>query len=99
MTRSEITDAWKRFTALPYPTASTGLADIRGVDAISTDTFLAGCISYFVEMGSLDPERVNIAQSACRDLKTILPHLPKDGREYFELLLQLGLAVIDRSRH
>ena len=26
----------------------------------SCDTFLAGCISYFVENGTLDPERTNV---------------------------------------
>ena len=63
----------------------------------SCDTFLAGCISYFVENGALDPERTDAVASVCADLERVMPRLSGDAQSYFSELLVLGRALEVRA--
>jgi hypothetical protein len=92
MSPTEIRTAWAEFRSLPFPRGCGG-EDVDGVCLATTDTYLAGCISTFVERGSLDAQRASVVSSACADLERVLPRLPAFARPYFSSLLNLGLAV------
>jgi hypothetical protein len=97
MTPAEIRAAWAEFHALPFPPGCAE-AEVDGVCLATTDTFLAGCVSYFIERGSLDAQRASVASRACADLERVLPHLPTHAHPYFSLLLSLGLATKSHDR-
>ena len=98
MTRTDIAAAWKAHVERKFPRGLGG-NEVAGVCVTSADTFLAGCISYFVESGSLDAERLSVVRSTCQDLERVLPHLSGEARTYFEELLKLGRGVESHFRH
>ena len=92
MSPAEIRNAWNEFRSLPFPRGCAG-EEIEGVCLATTDTYLAGCISYFVERGTLDAQRASVVSSACAELERVLPRIPAYARPYFSSLLNLSLAV------
>ena len=96
MSRAEIESAWNAhyFRAFPRECAGT---EVDGVSLTSCDTFLAGCLSYFVENGTLDPERTDAVVNVCADLERVLPRLSGEAHEYFSELLVLGKALEVRA--
>jgi len=92
MSRAEIESAWNAHYFRGFPRECAG-REVDGVCLTSCDTFLAGCISYFVENGTLDPERTNVVAKVCADLRRVMPRLSGDAREYFSELLSLGEAL------
>ena len=98
MTRPEIAERWKRHLTRKFPREYAG-AEVAGICVTSADTFLAGCVSYFVNSGALDPQRLDVVHRTCHDLEIALPHLTSEAREYFEELLLLGRAVAAHATH
>src|SRR5688500_3252541 len=96
MNPAEIRAAWAEFRSLPFPSGCAG-EEVEGVCLATTDTFLAGCVSYFIERGSLDAQRTSVVSRACADLERVLPQLPIHAHAYFSSLLSLGLAVKSRG--
>ena len=96
MSRAEIETAWNAhyFRAFPRECAGT---EVIGVSLTSCDTFLASCISYFVENGTLDPERTDAVASVCTDLERVMPRLSGEAHEYFFELLVLAKALRVRA--
>ena len=94
--RAEIERAWNEHYFRPFPHECTG-QEVDGVCLTSCDTFLAGCISYFVENGALDSERKDVVASVCADLERAMPRLSGKAREYFSELLVLGKALEVRA--
>jgi hypothetical protein len=96
LSRAEIESAWNAhyFRAFPHECAGR---EVDGVCLTSCDTFLAGCISYFVENGTLDPERSGIVSRVCADLERVMPLLSGDAHRYFSELLALGKALEVRA--
>jgi hypothetical protein len=96
MSRGEIENAWNAhyFRAFPLECAAE---EVDGVCLTSCDTFLAGCISYFVEYGNLDPQRTGVVKSVCADLERVIPQLSGEAHEYFSELLVLGKALEVRA--
>ena len=96
LSRAEIEGAWNAhyFRAFPHECAGR---EVDGVCLTSCDTFLAGCISYFVENGALDPERIGVVSKVCADLERVMPHLSGDAHAYFAELLALGKALEVRA--
>jgi hypothetical protein len=96
MSRAEIESAWNAhyFRAFPHECAAK---EVDGVCLTSCDSLLAGCISYFVENGTLDQERTDAVASVCADLERVMPHLNDDARGYFSELLALGKALEVRA--
>ena len=96
MSRAEIEGAWNAHYFRAFPRECAG-AEVEGVCLTSCDTFLAGCISYFVENGRLEPERTVAVASVCADLERVLPRLSGEAHEYFSELLALGNALQVRA--
>jgi hypothetical protein len=96
MSRAEIESAWSEHYFRRFPQECAG-KEVDGVCLTSCDTFLAGCISYFVENGTLDPDRTNDVARVCADLERVMPHLSGDSSKYFSELLMLGKALEVRA--
>lgn len=96
MSRAEIESAWNTHYFRAFPRECVG-SEVDGVCLTSCDTFLAGCISYFVENGALDPERTGVVANVCADLERVVPRLNGDAYEYFSELLSLGRALEVRA--
>jgi hypothetical protein len=92
MSPSEVRSAGERFRSVPFPRECMG-EDVAGVCLASADTFLAGCISYFVTTGTLDAERIAVVVRTCAELERALPHLSGAAHSYFSSLVALGTAV------
>jgi hypothetical protein len=92
MSRAEIERAWNAHYLRDFPRECAG-REVDGVCLTSCDTFLAGCISYFVENGTLDAERTVIVARVCTDLERVVPRLSGDAQRYFADLLALGKAL------
>jgi hypothetical protein len=96
MSRAEIESAWNTHYFRPFPRECAG-AEVDGMCLTLCDTLLAGCISYFVENGTLDSERTGVVASVCGDLERVMPRLSGEAREYFAELLALGKALEVRA--
>jgi hypothetical protein len=96
MSRAEIENAWNEHYFRGFPHECAG-KEVDGVCLTSCDTFLAGCISYFVENGTLDSDRTNVVAGVCADLERVLPSLSGEASRYFSELLMLGRALEVRA--
>ena len=96
MSRAEIESAWNAHYFRGFPRECAG-GEVDGVCLTSCDTFLAGCISYFVENGTLDPQRTDVVARVCADLDRVMPSLSGDAHRYFSELLALGKALEVRA--
>jgi hypothetical protein len=96
MSRAEIENAWNAHYFRAFPRACAG-TEVDGVCLTSCDTFLAGCICYFVENGTLDPERTAVVARICADLERVMPRLSGEAHEYFSELLVLGKGLEARA--
>ena len=90
--RVEIEQAWSAHLQRPFPRELVG-REIDGVCLTSCDTYLAGCVSHFVDGGALDPERADVVARVSADIRRVLPHLSGEASEYFSALLALGAAL------
>src|SRR3954469_14026731 len=96
MSRAEIESAWDAHYFRPFPRECAG-TEVDGVCLASCDTFLAGCISYFVENGTLDSERTDAVAIVCADLERVMPRLSGEAHQYFSELFVLGKALEVRA--
>lgn len=96
MSRAEIESAWNLHYFRPFPRECVG-AEVDGVCLTSCDTFLAGCISCFVENGALDQERARVVATVSADLERVMPRLSGEAHAYFSELLTLGRELEVRA--
>lgn len=90
----EIEKLWSQFRKLPFPRDVAG-EEIDGIDLVSIETFLAGCISTFLGSAkTLDLERTRILKKCMEDLEQILPKLSTENQNYFTQLHHIGNLVI-----
>ena len=97
MSRAEIESAWNAHYFRAFPRECAG-REVDGVCLTSCDTLLAGCISYFVENGTLDAECTDAVASVCTDLEWVMPRLSGEAHRYFSELLLLGKALEIRAK-
>jgi hypothetical protein len=84
---------WTAHLRTRYPDVCRG-REISGIDLMSLDAFLAGCVSAFVEKGRLDARRVAVLGMCYRDAHAVVSSLRGSGRPYFERLEALAGAVL-----
>jgi hypothetical protein len=94
--RTHIQDEWNRHVLRQFPRECVGL-EIAGASLTSCDTYLAGCISYFIESGALDPERRSVVISVSADIERALPHLTGEAHTHFSSLLAMGRRLVPRE--
>jgi len=96
MSRAEFESAWNAHYFRAFPRECAG-REVDGVCLTSRDTFLAGCISHFVENGTLDPQRTDAVASVCVDLERVMPRLSGEAHQYFSGMLANKPLVATRS--
>ncbi|MCP4678716.1 MAG: hypothetical protein GY854_25045 [Deltaproteobacteria bacterium] len=94
-TIDQISQEWKAFEKIPFPEKLAG-CDVNDVCVTSLDSFAAGIISGFD--GGLSHERRQILSSCLEDLDKILPDLEREAKIYFQLLKDIGVAVMKYSK-
>lgn len=90
---SEIERLWDEFCSQSFPEVIAG-REIRGICITSVDSFVAGCISTFIQNGGLDPEKIRILENCLEDLEKVMDELNGSNRKYFLKLQALGNTVV-----
>jgi hypothetical protein len=84
---------WVRLKGKLFPSCCSGL-DVRGIDLVSLDSDVAGCVSTFLRRGRLD-ERQKEYLYYCDDcLDTVTLELQGYEGWYFRQLKALSSAII-----
>jgi hypothetical protein len=94
-----LVDDWNAWRACDFPAGLAGL-EIDGVDVTSIDTFAAGCLDTYFDLGRLDERRTSVLEDCAQDLERILPRLTGEASVYFSQLagLCLGVLIANKGR-
>jgi hypothetical protein len=84
---------WKAWRKRPFPREPSASSDL-GFELNSIDTFAAGCLDTFSQLGTLDTERIIVLERCLRDLHPLLPQIPDSARDYFSELADLCRRVL-----
>ncbi len=86
---------WDDWRTLSFPSGISEV-EINGIELASIDTFLAGCISVYMEnQGKLDQERIRILRNCTNELDGFLGHLGEDTKRYFQELSEISHQILD----
>jgi len=91
-----IESRWLKHKETPFPDGCVEL-DPAGVCLTSTDTFIAGCITTFLNLGTLDDDRIRVLKRCVVDLNKALPKTDGDIFEYFNELKSIAEQVINNT--
>ena len=89
----EINKLWKEHLQAKFPEDFYG-KDINGVDFVTLDSYIAGCISTFAEGENLNLYQTAVLGLCYRDVSFILPILNEQGSKYFWRLERLAELVL-----
>jgi hypothetical protein len=89
---------WQAFKQRPFPEGFAG-REIGGVDLATVDSGAAGCITAFIDNGSLDSSQMEVLTRSMLNLRRALPELEGDPMLYFEELMALIEGVLRQCRH
>jgi hypothetical protein len=92
-----IETVWKEHRETRFP-AVCRAADIDRIDFVMLEADIAGCVSTFLQRGTLDLWRTAILGICYRNVTYVLPQMPKEGRLYFQRLGRLARLVLDAVR-
>jgi hypothetical protein len=90
---SEIEMFWNEHLSSPFPD-SDSYDDTSGIDLRDLDTWVAGCVSTFVETGNLDVGRAAVLGLCYRDLLVAQSVLVGEERNYSSRLEKLAELVL-----
>jgi hypothetical protein len=89
----EINKLWKEHFQAKFPEDFYG-QEINGVDFVTLDSSIAGCISTFAEDGNLNLYQTAVLGLCYREVSFILPILNEPDAEYFRRLERLAELVL-----
>lgn len=91
-------ELWKIHQLKSFPKGLGG-KDVNDICVSSLDTYISGCISYFIKRGlkELDVDRLLVLKKGVVSLDNILVSLNDESLEYFSLLRDMALIVIDSA--
>ncbi len=95
---SLIEDLWQEHLAAPFPKGFQG-KDVNGIDFVVLDSDVAGCISTFLDSGTLNVYQTALLGLAYRKASYVAPILNEEGVAYFwrlERLAELVLKAVAR---
>ncbi len=92
-----VNQLWRQHAAAPFPTVARGL-EVAGHDLVSLDSATAGCISTFLDSGTLDKRRLSILGLCYQNLALVIPDLEGEGRAYFDRLHKMAGLVLETIR-
>jgi hypothetical protein len=96
---SLISDLWQEHLTKPFPKGFRG-KDVSGIDFVLLDANIAGCVSTFLERGTLNLYQVSVLGLSYRDASHVISILNEEGAEYFwrlERLAELVLKAVARK--
>ena len=96
---SLIDELWQEHLAASYPKGFRG-KDVNGIDLGLLDANIAGCVSTFIERGTLDLYQSAMLGLSYRDASYVVPILNEEGAAYFwrlERLAELVLKAVARK--
>jgi hypothetical protein len=88
---------FERLRNEPFP--SERGKEIKGIDLVLIDADTIGIASKFIaHKGHLSIEELKILENCFVELKTIVPHLEKNERQYFASLRQLAKEMLEFAK-
>src|SRR5687768_32389 len=88
----QIDRLWTEHYDLPFP---EGLADEEnGIDLLSLDSYIAGCVSTFIDRGDLDVGRTAVLGICYGEVVAVRASIDHEGNEYFGRLEKLAELVL-----
>jgi hypothetical protein len=91
---SEIEVLWKEHLSEPFPASDSKTDAAEGVELHELDTYIAGCVSTFIEAGSLDSGRAAILGLCYRDALVAQSIFTGEERRYSARLERLAELVL-----
>jgi hypothetical protein len=88
---------WRQHEAARFPEVGYGL-EVAGHDLVTLDSTTAGCISTFLDAGTLDSWRLSILGLCNHNLAIVVPEMEGDGRAYFDRLHKMAGLVLETIR-
>ncbi|MEU6597609.1 hypothetical protein [Streptomyces flaveolus] len=87
---------WQEFRSEPWPARLNG-AELAGIDLVTLDADLAGCVDTWLNNGGLlDARRLRIVNRRLRELEQVLPQLTEaDAPRRWRRLHQLAQHISD----
>ncbi len=90
----KILELWNIHLESGFPRGYGG-ETIEGIDLVLLDSYIAGCVTTFIENnGLLDLWRTAILGICCRDSIIVAIHLSGEAKEYFSRLETLSNLVL-----
>ena len=86
-------ELWQEHLAAPFPKGFRG-KDVDGIDFVMLDANIAGCISTFLERGTLNLYQAAMLGLSYRDVSYGVPILNEAGAAYFWRLEPLAEVVL-----
>lgn len=96
---SLINELWQEHLAAPFPKDFRG-KDVNKIDFVMLDANIAGCVSTFLDRGTLDLYQLAMLGLSYRDVSYVVPVLNEEGAVYFwrlERLAELVLKAVGRK--
>jgi hypothetical protein len=89
---------WREFRSEPWPARLNG-AELAGIDLVTLDADLAGCVHTWLNNGGLlDARRLRTLNRRIRELEQVLPQLTEaDAPRRWQRLHELAQRVSDDS--
>ena len=97
----EIRELWNEHMEVPFPDGFAG-KDINGIDFVSLDADIAGCVTTFIERGDLNLYQAAILGLCYQNASLVKSIINEEGTEYFwrlERLSELVLKAVARKNH
>ena len=91
---SEIEMVWNEYLSVPFPEGDSDTDDVAEVDLHELDTYIAGCVSAFVDGGNLDTGRTAVLGLCHRDALVAQSVLTGEARKYSARLERLAELVL-----
>jgi hypothetical protein len=92
--RADVAALWEAHRRAAFPPRLRG-ADVAGVDVVTLDATVAGCVSTWLENGGSLDDRARTALSGCRDdLAQVLPELAGEEAAYLARLRDLAALIL-----
>ena len=87
---------WQEHEAAKFPIECYGV-EVDGADLVLCDSYAAGSISTFLEVGVLDTKRKNVLIGCIEVLHGYIVNAHGEPKQYFERLLRMSEGVLEET--
>jgi hypothetical protein len=89
----EINELWGGHLEERFPSGLYG-KDINGIDLVSLDSDIAGCVLTFIDDGNMNLYQTAVLGLCFQNVSVVMTILNKEGRKYFGRLERLSELVL-----